>query len=151
MSEKVNLSEIEEKTGSSPKGKFGLARRNLTQALGGVAPFDVEWVRLEPGKTNFPCHAHQVQWEFYMVVSGHGLVRRDDREFEIGPGDAFVQKPGTAHNIRNPSQTEPLIYYVIADNPPADIVFYPDTGKWMFRPPRKLVNVVDAVYYEGEE
>ena len=148
MSEKVNLKEIEEVQRSSPGGKYGLARKHVSGVLGVVkdAPFDVEQVRLSPGKINFPCHAHQVQWEFFMVLSGAGVVRRDDREFRVGAGDCFMQQPGMAHQVRNPSEAEDLVYVVIADNPPADIVHYPDSDKWMFRPLRTEVD-----YYKGEE
>ncbi len=160
MPEKINLSEIEEQTRISPKEKYGVTRKNMSIALGakmgvgkwgGGQPFDVEWVKLPPKKTNFPCHAHQIQWEFFMVVSGNGIVRRNDQTFEVGPGDAFVQSPGTAHNIHNPSETEDLIYYVIADNPEADVVHYPDSNKWMFRPPRKLSRLTEVEYFDGEE
>ena len=38
--------------------------------------------------------------------SDHGTVRRDNHKFEVGAGDAFVQPPGTAHQIHNTSETE---------------------------------------------
>lgn len=152
MKEKVRLSEIEETSRTSPSGKYGLSRRNISNALeASNQPFDVEWVRLPPQKTNFPCHAHQVQWEFYMVVHGRGIVRRDDHTFEVEAGDAFVQPPRTAHQIRNPSQTEDLVYYVIADNPVSDPVYYPDSDKWLIHPPRKLGRLTETDYYDGEE
>lgn len=86
-----------------------------------------------------------------MVVSGTGVVRRNDETFEVGAGDAFVQPPTTAHQIRNPSETEDLIYYVIADNPVSDPVYYPDSDKWLIRPPRVLGRMTEASYYDGEE
>lgn len=152
MKEKVNLSEIEEEGRASPKEKYGLSWKDISAALDIEGqPFEVEWARLGPGKTNFPCHAHQVQWEFYMVVHGLGAVRRDDKWFDVGPGDAFVQPPGTAHQIRNASEKEDLIYYVIADNPVSDPVYYPDSNKWLIRPPRVLGRMTEASYYDGEE
>ncbi len=39
----------------------------------------------------------------------------------------------------------------IADNPPADVVNYPDSGKWFVKPWRKCVIVQEADYYAGEE
>lgn len=152
MIEKINESEIEENTRLSRTGKYGSSHKDISGALETEGqPFEVEWVRLPPGKINFPCHAHQVQWEFYLVIRGQGIVRRDDHMFEVGAGDAFVQPPGTAHQIRNASATEELIYYVIADNPASDPVYYPDSDKWLIRPPGKLGRVTEAAYFDGEE
>ena len=153
--EKVNVESIEGTRRDSPKGKYGLTYKGVSQALDagtGKEPFDVGYVRLPPGKLNYPCHAHQVAWEFYIVLSGEGEVRRNERTFPIGPNDCFVQKPGTAHQIRNTSATEDLVYYVIADNPSADIIHYPDSDKWAARPPgmRFRAQKVEN-YYEGEE
>ncbi len=152
MIEKINESEIEEKSRQSHTGKYGLCWKDISGALETTGqPFEVEWVRLPPGKINFPCHAHQVQWEFYIVLRGQGAVRRNDHTFEVGVGDAFVQPPGTAHQIRNTSATEDLIYYVIADNPVSDPVYYPDSDKWAIRPPGKLGRLTETDYYDGEE
>ena len=160
MKEKVNLTEIEEVNRVSPKAKYELFRKHISLALGGKKdegtwggghPFDVEHVRLPPGKFNFPFHRHQVQWELFVVIGGKGLVRRDDREFEIREGDCFIQPPGTAHQIRNANQAEDLVYLVIADHPQAEVVYYPDSEKWLFRPPRTIVEVTDVDYYKGEE
>ena len=152
MIEKINLSELAEESHQSPSGKYGVSEKDVSGALETEGqPFEVEWVRLPPGRTNFPCHAHHVQWEFYLVVGGRGIVRRNERTFEVGEGDAFVQPPGTAHQIRNPSETEDLVYYVIADNPVSDPVYYPDSDKWLIRPPGKLGRMTDAEYFDGEE
>ena len=152
MKEKVHLSEVEETSRVSPKEKYGLSRRDISGALETEGqPFEVEWVKLPPGKTNFPCHAHQVGREFYMVVSGTGVVRRNEDTFEVAAGDSFIQPPGTAHQIRNPSEAEDLIYYVIADNPVSDPVYYPDSDKWLIRPPGVLGRMTEATYYDGEE
>ena len=152
MIKKINEADIEETSRRSRTGKYGAAEKDISGALATAGqPFEVEWVRLPPGKINFPYHAHQVQWEFYLVVSGQGLVRRNDHAFEVGAGDAFVQPPGTAHQIRNASATEDLIYYVIADNPVSDSVYYPDSDKWLIRPPGKLGRMIEADYFDGEE
>lgn len=153
--EKVNVEELEGQRHDSPKGKYGLTYKGVSGALEagtGSEPFDVGYVLLHPGKTNYPCHAHQVMWEYYIVISGEGVVRRNDRTFTVRSGDCFVQVPGTAHQISNPSETEDLAYYVIADNPPADNVHYPDSDKWAMRPPglRGRMTKVDD-YYDGEE
>lgn len=62
-------------------------------------------------------HWHDTKWEFFIVVSGHGLIRLrkigEDEvlDFEVG-GDkieAVHMLPGYTHNIVNLSETEPLV------------------------------------------
>lgn len=62
-------------------------------------------------------HWHNTKWEFFIVVSGKGLIRmrRQDSgeilEFEVS-GDkieAVHMLPGYTHNIINLSETEPLV------------------------------------------
>ncbi|MBL9129308.1 MAG: cupin domain-containing protein [Verrucomicrobiales bacterium] len=143
----------------SPKGKFHVFRRHISQALGAPAdagvgggghPFEVELTRIPPGTTNFPLHRHAAQWEFYVVLSGSGELRTTEGTIPIVAGDAFVCPPGDAHQIRN-SGAEDLVYYVIADNPPADVVDYPDSGKWFIKPQRKCFVLRETDYFAGEE
>ena len=85
MIEKINLSELAEESLQSPSGKYGASVKDVSSALETEGqPFEVEWVQLPPGRINFPCHAHQVQWEFYLVVGGRGIVRRNDRHLRGG-------------------------------------------------------------------
>lgn len=143
----------------SPKGRFHVFRRAISQALGaprdaGVAggghPFDVELARIPPGAANFPFHSHAAQWEMYIVLSGSGEVRAGAEIHPITANESFICPPGEAHQIRN-TGTVDLVYYVIADNPPAEVVHYPDSGKWAVRPPRKCFTMTEQDYYHGEE
>ena len=70
----------------------------------------------KPGVTKGQ-HWHNSKWEFFMVVSGHGLIQErkigseDILEFEVG-GDhiqAVQMLPGYTHNIINLSDTENLV------------------------------------------
>ena len=62
-------------------------------------------------------HWHNTKWEFFMVVSGHGLIqqRRVDSdevlEFEVSGEtiEAVHMLPGYTHNIINLSETENLV------------------------------------------
>lgn len=62
-------------------------------------------------------HWHNSKWEFFIVVSGHGLIQErkigsdDVLEFEVN-GDniqAIHMLPGYTHNIINLSETENLL------------------------------------------
>ena len=78
----------------------------------------------KPGVTKGQ-HWHNAKWEFFIVVSGHGLIRErrvgsdDVREFEVS-GDkiqAVHMLPGYAHNIINLSETENLVTLMWANEP----------------------------------
>ncbi len=157
---KVNTHQLEESTWSSPKGKFAGAGKQVSQALGRDPlstdlmqrhPFDVEILRIPPGKVPYPYHSHSAQWEFYHVISGTGTVRHQDGTTPIEPGDAFLFRPGEPHQIAN-GGAEDLVVYVIADNPVGESCHYPDSGKWLVRSPeRKIVRSEGLEYYDGEE
>ena len=53
--------------------------------------------------------------EIYYIVSGHGTIRINDKDYALAPGDAILLKPGMSHGIK-PSATEDLavmINYVL--------------------------------------
>ena len=157
---KINTNNLEELTWTSPKGKFAGAGKQVSEALGRKPdstdikerhPFDVEILRLSPGKHAYPYHSHSAQWEFYHVVSGKGTVRHADGSTEIEPGDAFLFQPGEPHELINSSSAD-LVIYVVADNPMGESCHYPDTNKWLVRSPeRRIVGGEGLKYYEGEE
>ncbi|HEY8313610.1 MAG TPA: cupin domain-containing protein [Candidatus Baltobacteraceae bacterium] len=157
---KINTNDIEELTWSSPRGKFSGAGKQVSEALGRKPqsmdlnerhPFDVEICRISPGATPYPYHSHSVQWEFYHVISGSGIVRHEDGTTPIESGDAFIFKPGEAHQISN-AGSENLILYVVADNPIGESNYYPDSKKWTVRSPeRRLIRSEPLDYFDGEE
>ena len=157
---KINTNDLAEEKWTSPKGKFTGASKAVSEALGRKPnstdlnerhPFDVEILRVPPGKTPYLYHSHSAQWEFYHVISGAGLVRHDGGQTPIVAGDAFIFKPGEPHQIINNS-TADLVIYVVADNPIGESCHYPDSGKWLVRSPeRRLMRGDDLEYYDGEE
>lgn len=157
---KVNSHEIPEEGWTSPKGKFAGSSRPISEALGRKPlsmdlnerhPFDVEILRIQPGKIPYPHHSHSAQWEFYHVISGTGQARDATGLTPIKPGDAFIFKPGEPHQFINDG-TEDLLIYVVADNPIGESAHYPDSGKWLVRSPeRRILRGEDLEYYDGEE
>ena len=70
-------------------------------------------------------HWHNTKWEFFIVVSGHGLIQErkigsdEVLNFEVS-GDkieAVHMLPGYAHNIINLSETENLVTLMWANEP----------------------------------
>jgi uncharacterized cupin superfamily protein len=157
---KVNTNELEELAWSSPRGKFGGAGKQVSEALGRDPqstdlnlrhPFDVEILRVPPGKRPYPFHSHSAQWEFYHVISGRGAARDADGTTPIAAGDAFVFRPGEPHQLINDG-AEDLVLYVVADNPIGDYGYFPDSDKWSVRSPeRRVIRSENIDYYDREE
>jgi uncharacterized cupin superfamily protein len=157
---KVNTRDMPELTWVSPKGKFTGAGKQVSEALGRKPtstdlmerhPFDIEILRVGPGQIPYPYHSHSAQWEFYHVIAGRGQVRHQEGKTPIEPGDAFLFRPGEAHQLINDG-SEDLVVYVVADNPIGESGHYPDSGKWVVRSPeRRLIRSEALDYFEGEE
>lgn len=156
----VNTSQVEWSSQSSPNRKFARSSKKLSEALGRDRrstslserhAFDVEICRVPSGSASCPYHVHSAQWEFYHVISGVGKVRHADGMAAVGPGDAFVFKPGEPHQIINQGD-EDLVYYVIADNPIGESCYYPDSNKWAVKSPTyQLLRSEPLDYYDGED
>ena len=88
-------------------------------------------------------HWHNSKWEFFIVVSGHGLIQErkigtDENgnqypvlEFEVS-GErirAVHMLPGYTHNIINLSETEPLVTLMWANE-----IFDPERPDTFFEP-----------------
>ena len=156
---KVNTNDIPEETWTSPKGKYVMAGRGVSEALGRVPtsldlserhPFDVEIQHIPAGAKATVFHSHSAQWEFYHVISGNGMVRHDAGTDPIVVGDAFLFKPGEAHQIV--AGSEDLFMYVVADNPIGESTHYPDSDKWTVRSPeRRTIRSQPLDYCDGEE
>jgi uncharacterized cupin superfamily protein len=157
----INLSTIAEKETQSPKSKYHAFMKEVSLALGREPtsldmrkrhPFDLAVVRIPPGKTHCPYHAHSAQWELYVILGGTGIVRHEAGTRGVSTGDTFLFGPGEAHQITNNGSTD-LTYYVIADNPFGTSTYYPDSEKWMVGQPspRLTLKGQEADYYDGEE
>jgi uncharacterized cupin superfamily protein len=157
---KVNSNTLTAMAEVSPKGIYEASGIELSEELGRVPastdlnerhPFDVEIARVPAGKRLCPYHSRSAQWEFYHVVTGTGFVRHEGGMTPIEPGDAFIFKPGEAHQIVNDG-TADLVFYIVADNPIGESCHYPDSGKWLVRSPeRRLMRSESLDYFDGEE
>ncbi len=155
---KTNLTKLKWDHWKSPKGKYEQYGKDISGRLGDKRnawpkkghPFNLELVKLPPGKAACPFHSHTTQWELFVIVSGTGTVRAGKARHQVKAGDAVMHPPGEAHQIINTGK-KVLEYYVIADNPPVDIFHYPDSGKWGFRPQGKFFRMTEVPYHDGEE
>src|SRR3954467_472082 len=156
---KVRIADLPWDEMKSPSGKYRSSFQNVSLALGGKRdvgtwggghPFDLQVRRVPPGAAVCPQHAHTVQWELFVVLSGTATVRADAETHTVQAGEAFLQPPGVAHQITNHG-TEDFVFYVIADNSPADSTYYPNSNKWQMKPQRKLFRMTEVDYFDGEE
>ena len=51
----------------------------------------------------------QKEDEIYYVLSGRGLMTVDGKEFEVGPGDAVLTRPGSSHGLKQVGQEDLVI------------------------------------------
>ena len=157
---KINSNDVHEESYWSPKRTIGGYGRAISEALGRKPdstdlldrhPFDVEIQRIPASMPSNPYHSHSAQWEFYYVLSGSGVVRDDRGKTPVGPGDAFLFKPGEAHQLFG-GDAEELVVMCIADNPIGESWYYPDSKKYgVGSPKRAFIRGEPLDYWEGEE
>jgi uncharacterized cupin superfamily protein len=155
----IHLSSLPEEEQKSPGGKYHSFCRNISLALGGIRntglwggghPFDLQIRRVPPGAAVCPFHSHLGQWELLVIRSGEGTVRAGAETHLVKTGEVFVHPPGEPHQLINSGSTD-LEVLIVADNPPLDACFYPDSNKWALRPPGKVFRMTEADYFDGEE
>ena len=156
---KVHIPDLPWEEQHSPTKKFHSFARNLSLALGGVRnagtwagghPFDLQIRRVPPGAAVCPFHSHLAQWELFVVQAGTGTVRAGGETHAIKTGDVLVHPPGEPHQLINSGAAD-LEVFIVADNPPFDAFYYPDSNKWGLRPPGKYFRMNEAGYFDGEE
>ena len=156
---KVHIASLPEEEQKSPTGKYHSYCRNITLALGGIRgagtwggghPFDLQIRRIPPTAAICPFHSHLGQWEMFVVQSGTGTVRAGAETHPVQTGEVFVHPPGEPHQLINSGPVD-LIVLIIADNPPLDACYYPDSNKWSLRPPGKIFRMTEVDYFDGEE
>jgi mannose-6-phosphate isomerase-like protein (cupin superfamily) len=68
-------------------------------------------VRLEPG-ASIGCHRHEGESEYYVFVSGTGILNDDGAEYPVSPGDVSVTSGGASHSLTN-TGGEDLVFYAL--------------------------------------
>lgn len=88
-------------------------------------------IRLAPGKRAWPYHSHHVIEEMFFVLKGQGTLRHADQEYPIKEGDFICSPadPQQPHQIINSSDDE-LTYIALSTQELADVMLYPDSGKY---------------------
>ncbi|WP_337268708.1 cupin domain-containing protein [Oryzifoliimicrobium ureilyticus] len=98
----------------------------------GLEKLGISYCQVPPGKSGCPFHNHHHVDEAFVILSGIGRYRFGSEHYDVGPGNVLgapAGGPDTAHQLINTGQT-PLIYFAISANAAADLVEYPDSGKF---------------------
>lgn len=152
----VNLDEVALKMGGN--GEAYVAEFGRVGPLIGAEKLGCNLHVVPAGKKAFPRHAHQVNEEMMIILSGEGTYRTGDESWPVQAGDVIAAPPGdgsTAHHVVNSSDAE-LRYLTVSTQEAPEIVEYPDSGKFgvfngtpEFRFLGRMDGMVD--YYDGEE
>ncbi len=89
-------------------------------------------------------HAHSKQEEFFVILSGSGILRMNGEEAPVKEGDFISKKCGDIHQFFN-SGTLPLKILDVGTNEEGDICTYPDEGVVLLRDERKAFLNMDAL------
>ena len=77
-------------------------------------------VRLGVVQGEYHWHKHDVEDEFFYVVSGRFLIELEDRTIDLQPGQGFVVPKGVMHRPRAPEKTVILMVETAAIVPTGD-------------------------------
>ena len=80
------------------------------EALGRVKLFSE--VRLAPG-ASIGYHRHDWETEYYVFVSGTGVVNDNGNDFTVTPGDVTVTGSGCSHSLANNGGEDLVLYALI--------------------------------------
>lgn len=107
----------------------------ITKSLGAAGGSQKIYVNIDyvpPKAYSTKYHSHSQQEEFFMILSGTGTLRLQDKEWEVNQGDFFA-KPAAqniAHTFYN-SGNEILIILDVGTNEKEDTCYYPDEDVYM--------------------
>ncbi len=125
----VNLNEL--KFSEFGKGDRFRAERAPVSTQIGAKNLGYSVVRLAPGKRAWPYHSHHVIEEMFFILKGQGTLRHADEEYSVKEGDFICSPadPQQPHQIINSSDEE-LTYIALSTQELADVMLYPDSGKY---------------------
>jgi uncharacterized cupin superfamily protein len=130
MKQILNIDDAQTRPTQSPGGRFAADVAMLGVQIG-AKKLGVSLAVVAPGKRAWPRHAHHVNEEMMLILSGEGTYHCGDESAPVRAGDLIAAPPGdgsTAHQIENTSDAE-LRYLTFSTKLEPEIVEYPDSGK----------------------
>ena len=118
---------------SHPWNPNSLVSGTRMSRLAGLQRIGVSKVTVPPGKESFIYHSHHCEEEWIYILSGKGVARIDEQEYEVEPGDFMgFPAPSVAHHLKNPFD-EDLVYLMGGETKDVEIADFPDLDKRMVR------------------
>ncbi|MDD3410682.1 MAG: cupin domain-containing protein [Eubacteriales bacterium] len=105
----------------------GQVIRQLSQAAG-CRKLDVKVITLPPKTCGERYHSHSEREEFFLILSGAGILRLGGERLPVSSGDFFSKPTGTAHSFYN-AGVEPLLILEIGTTAPGDVMSCADEGE----------------------
>lgn len=141
MERRASIDNIPEKYIDDPNFKSMLKTIYLGDAIGTEKIYvNIDFVK--PGAKSSKYHAHSKQEEFFLIMSGSGILRMGGEKIPIKSGD-FISKPAgrdIAHQFIN-NGTEILQILDIGTRENDDVATYPDENIIYMRNKRLVFNI----------
>lgn len=101
---------------------------------------------VKPGAVSVKYHSHSRQEEFFLILSGKGILRIDGKEVSIKTGDVISKPAGKdiAHQFINNSE-EILQILDVGTREEDDIITYPDENVVFLKDTKLVFNINDKV------
>ena len=68
-------------------------------------------ITLNPG-CSIGYHKHDLETEYYFILSGTGIVNDNGKEMQIAQGDSVITGNGASHSIKN-NGSVPLVFHAV--------------------------------------
>jgi mannose-6-phosphate isomerase-like protein (cupin superfamily) len=69
-------------------------------------------IRLPPG-ASIGYHKHEGETEYYLFLSGTGIINDNGTEYTVMPGDATATGNGNSHSLTNTGKEDLLLHAII--------------------------------------
>lgn len=140
-----NINNIPKEYMDDPDFKTKMKTILIGDAIGSEKIYvNIDYVK--PGAVSVKYHSHSEQEEFYLVMSGKGIFRIDDKEILINTGDVISLPAGkdNGHQFINNS-SEILQILDIGTREKDDIVTYPEENIVLIKNKRLVFNMDDNI------
>lgn len=144
----VNLDDVEPEI--VERTRVARRRRELGAAAGAQRS-GLRWLQVAPGKLAHPEQAHSLEEKLFVILEGSGVLVLGGEEIPVGPGHVIGRPAGTgvAHTFR--AGTEGLTFLAYGRREPADVMYFPRSGKVALRGVGIVARVRQVDYWDGED